>query len=66
VDPAHVAIEATDVDEPLGLREAQLHERQEALAASDDLGRPAVLGEQGEGVVEARGTVVIEGRGDHA
>ena len=34
-------VEAADVHEGLGAREAQLHQRQQALAAGDDLGPAA-------------------------
>ena len=64
-DVAQVA-EAADVDEHARLRQAQLHQRQQAVAAGDQLGLVAVLAEQADGLLGGAGPDVVEGGGDHA
>ena len=53
-----------DVDELAGLGQTQLHERQEAHPAGQDLGVAA--GDGGQGVVERRRPLVVERCRDHA
>ena len=48
------------VDEVLEDRQAQGEHRHEALAAGEDLGGVAELGEQRDGLVEGRRSVVVE------
>ena len=52
--------EVVDVDEHLGPGQAQLHHRQQAVAAGDEPGLGAVALEQREGVVDAGGPLVLE------
>ena len=49
-----------------GHRQAQLHQRQQRVAAGEQLGVVAVLGERGERLVHGAGPDVLERRGDHA
>ena len=58
--------QAADVDEHRRRREPQLHERQERVAAGEDLGFVAVLGEQRDRFVDGVGAGVVELGGDHA
>ena len=62
VDPQ--LVELADVDELGRLREAKLHERQQAHPTGDDLGIAA--GQRTECVVERRRALVVECRRDHA
>ena len=55
-----------DVDEYAGFGQAQLHHRNEAVAAGEDLRIVAVLGEGREGFVERTRTDVLELARDHA
>ena len=57
--------EAADVDEHARLREAQLHQRQQAVAAGEELGVVAVLADEADGLVGGTGTDVVEGGGNH-
>jgi hypothetical protein len=43
--------EPADVDEHRRVGQAELHHRQERVAAGEELGLVAVLGEQGEGLL---------------
>jgi hypothetical protein len=54
-----------DVDQHLRLGEADLEDRQQRLAAGEQLGLVAVLAEQGHGVRGGVGAQVPEGRGNH-
>lgn len=56
---------AVDVDQVLGLGKAQLHHRQQAVAAGQQLGVRPVLAQQGHGLTHALGGVVLETRWDH-
>ena len=58
-------VEPADVDEHRRGGEAQLHEREERVAAGEDLGLVAVLGEQRQGLVGRAGPDVVERGGDH-
>ena len=58
-------LHATDVDENRRLREAQLHERQEAVAASEELGIGSVLTDERDGLGGRSGADVIESCGNH-
>ena len=55
-----------DVDEHRRRREPQLHQRQQRVAAGQQLGLVAVLDERGDGGVGRVGPDVVEGGGDHA
>jgi hypothetical protein len=55
-----------DVDQDLGLGEAQLHHRQQRVAAGQQLGVVAVLSEQAERVRGRLGGDVVKLCGDHA
>ena len=57
--------EATDVDQHARLGEAELHHRQQAVAAGDELGLVAVLADQADGLLGGLGTDVVERGGDH-
>src|ERR671935_1836172 len=54
--------EVVDVDQQLGLREAQLHHRQQAVAAGDDPGVRADALERGDRALEARRALVVKRR----
>lgn len=54
-----------DVDEDLGIRHPQRHQRKQALAPGQHPGRVRVLGEHRDGVLDALGAVVGEGRQLH-
>ena len=56
-------LQAADVDQTLGARDAELERRNERVAAGEEF-RIAVA-EQLERVVDALGEVVVERRGDH-
>ena len=55
-----------DVDQELRRAEAHLHDRDQGVAAGQDAGVLALLGEQRDGVVEGVGAGVVEREGDHA
>ena len=57
--------EPADVDQPVRGSDAELEERQQGLAARDQLGAAGVLREQPQGVVKALGARVLECGGDH-
>ena len=57
--------EPTDVDEHRRRRQPQLHQRQQRVAAGEELGVVAVLGEQRDRVVDGVGAGVVERGGDH-
>ena len=63
---AHVAEvgQAADVDEQRRLREAELHQRQERVAAGEQL-RVVARPEQLDRVVDRLRDLVVEPRGDH-
>ena len=61
VDPGHVL----DVDEDPGLGETEFQQRQEAVAARQDLGLAFVLLQRTQGRIEVRRPDVIELRRDH-
>ena len=54
--------EVVDVDQVLGLRQPQLHHRQEAVAARDDAGLGPEPVERGDGALDARRALVLEWR----
>jgi hypothetical protein len=55
-EPGH----AVEVDHDLGRREAQVHQRHEALAAGQDLGVLPVLGEERDALLRGRRREVLE------
>jgi hypothetical protein len=57
--------EAADVDEDGRLGQAQLHERQQAVAAGEELGLVPVLGDQRDRFVGRAGADVVELGRDH-
>ena len=57
--------EPSDVDDHLRLCEAELHRRQQAVAAGQELRVIAVPGEQSQRFVERRGPDVVERGGNH-
>ena len=59
-------LEPPDVHERLGLAEPQLHQRHQAVPAGQQLGVAAARRQLGNGVVERRGALVVERRGNHA
>jgi hypothetical protein len=65
--PPHVAQAAdpVDVDQVLGVREAEVQQRDQALTAGQDLAVLTVLGQQAQGLVEIAGIVVLERRRLH-
>jgi len=66
--PDELAIEARDavhVDEHARRREAQLHQRDQALSAGEHLRVVAVLAERRHGLVDGSGLDVVELGGDH-
>src|SRR5262249_39185439 len=63
-DLAQVA-DPANVDQHLGLCQAQLHDRDQAVAAGQDLGAVAELVEQLDRLVDARRRLVLECGGDH-
>ena len=58
--------QAADVDEHRRGRQPQLHQRQQRVAAGEELGVVAVLGEQRDRFVDRVGAGVGERGGDHA
>ncbi len=54
--------EVVDVDDALGLRQPDAHHRQQAVAARDEPRFRAELLEQGQGVLDAGRTGVVDGR----
>ena len=54
-----------DVDQHRRRRQPQLHQRQQRVAAGEQLGVVAVLGEQRDRVVGRVGPDVVEQRGNH-
>ncbi len=64
---AHVAqvVEPSDVDEERRAGEAQAHERDQRVAAGEEL-RVLVSAEQLDGLLDGAGAPVLEGGGDHA
>ncbi len=58
-------IKTADVDKDRRRCEAQLHEREEGMSASKELGFVAVLGECGESGIDRVGTDVVERCGNH-
>ena len=63
-DVAEVAHPA-DVDQHAGRREAQLHQRQQAVATGEELGLVAVLADEADGLLGGTGADVVECCGDH-
>ena len=59
------AADAVDVHQHGGRGQAEAHGRDEALAAGQHLGVIAVLGEQGQRLVNCAGRVEVECRWDH-
>ena len=59
-------VQPADVDQQLGLGQPQLHHRQQRVAAGQQLGVVAVLGQQRQRVLGRLGGDVLERRGDHA
>ena len=59
------SLEPADVDQHARLGEAQLHQRQQAVAAGEELGLVAVLGRQADGLLGRAGPDVVERGGDH-
>ena len=57
--------QAADVDQHRRCGQAQLHERQQRVAAGQQLGVVAVLGQEGDRVVGRVGPDVVEQGGDH-
>ena len=57
--------DAADVDEHARLGEAQLHQRQQAVAAGEELGIVAVLADEADRLVGGAGTDVVEGGRNH-
>jgi len=51
---------APDIDEHRRCGQAQLHQRQERMAAGEDLGLIAVFGQHSEGVLHGVGAHVLE------
>ena len=64
-DDAVHARHPTDVDEQAWLCQPVLHERQEAVAAGQDLRLALVVGQQPQRIVQAHGPEVLELRRDH-
>jgi hypothetical protein len=66
VDP-HVrqVLQAADVDEDGRRRQPQLHEREQRVAAGEELGVVAVAVQRADGVLEGLGALVVERSGDH-
>jgi hypothetical protein len=58
-------VQPVHVDEDAGLREAEVHHRDEALPARDDLGLISKGVQQLNGLVDAPGCSVLEGRWLH-
>src|SRR5438552_15014814 len=56
----------TDVDDDRGCGQPQLHQRQQRVATSEQLGVVAELAEQTDGLVDGRRPLVIKGGWDHA
>ena len=56
------SVEVVDVDQVLGARQAQLHHRQQAVAAGDDPGPGAAALERRDRAVDAGGPLVLEWR----
>ena len=57
--------ESSDVDQHARLRESQLHHRQQAVAAGDELGLVAVLADEADRFLGGLGADVVERCGDH-
>ena len=57
--------EATDVDQHGRLGEAELHHRQQAVAAGDELGLVAVLADEADRLLRRLGADVVECCRDH-
>ncbi len=57
--------DAADVDQHRWLRQAQLHQWQQAVAAGEELGLVAVLADEGDRLLGGTGTDVVECCGDH-
>ena len=57
--------ESADVDEHARLGEAQLHHRQQAVPAGEELGLVAVLADEADGLLGRSGADVVECCGDH-
>src|SRR5262249_3176674 len=57
--------DGVDVDQKARSRQAQLHHRDQALAAAQDLGLVAVLLQEGYGFRNALRTEVLKGRRNH-
>ena len=55
----------SDVDEHARLGQAQLHQRQQAVAAGEELGVLAVLADEADRLFGRAGPDVVEGGGDH-
>ena len=56
------SVTSFDVDQDRRRRQPQLHERQQRVAAGEELGLVAVLGQRGDGLVDAAGADVVERR----
>src|SRR5690606_17596815 len=54
--------QVVDVDEVLGVRQPQLHHRQQAVAAGDQPGLVTEPGQQPDGVLDAGRTLVLDRR----
>ena len=54
-----------DVDEHARLGEAQLHQRQQAVPAGEELGIITVLADEADGLFGRTGADVVEGGGNH-
>jgi hypothetical protein len=57
--------QAVDIDNNLGASESQIHERHQALAASENLGIVAVFMKQLERLIERCRREIFEDRGFH-
>ena len=58
--------DAVEVDQPLGRGEPHVQDREEALAAGEELRRVAMLAELGDGLVDRPDGRVLEDRGLHS
>ncbi len=65
LDPAEPG-NLAQVDEVLGLGQAELHHRDEAVPSGQKLRVVLVLGQKAEGVLHAGGRVILEGGWIHA
>ena len=59
------SLQPADVDEHARLGQAQLHQRQQAVAAGEELGVVAVLADQADRLLGRPGPHVVERGGDH-